>query len=90
MTIVFPFLLSVMRSFFCIFSENSDVNMTGMLQFLDPVFLKRCLRHMQLTIILHILCICSSGRPSFCFRRLSQDYVFLEHEVPLLPFIVSC
>jgi len=64
--------------------------MTDMLHFLYPVFLKSCSRHMQLTIVLHILCICGSGRPSFCFRQLSQDYVFLKHEVPLLSFIVSC
>ena len=63
--------------------------MTDILHFLDPEFLKRCSRHIQLTISLHILYICGSGRPSFCFRQLSQDYVFLKHEVPLLSFIVS-
>jgi hypothetical protein len=63
--------------------------MAGMVYFLNPVFLKRCLRHVQLTIVLNILCICCSGRPSFCFRQLNQDYVFLKHEVPLLSIIVS-
>jgi len=64
--------------------------MAGMLHSLNPVFLKRSLRHVQLIIVLHILLICCSGRPSFCFRQLSQDYVFLKHEVPLLSIIVSC